>query len=122
MAVVATCKAAICTKSAFFISTGPNKVYRANFQDSAEPPIFACDRLNDMVTRDRKDYSGIGFQNEFAVFRGTFSKIEVPSWLNAYCTSSSENMQQTSKITVNNNKAGFRMMSQSIVTLSGKIT
>ena len=50
-----------------------------------------------------------------------FSNIKVPASLKAYRTSASENMQQAGDVTVNHNKAAFRMMSQSIVTFSGKI-
>jgi len=51
----------------------------------------------------------------------TFSNLKVPVSLKAYRTSASENLQEAGEVTVNNNKAAFRMMSQSIVTLSGKI-
>ncbi len=51
----------------------------------------------------------------------TFSNLKAPASLKAYRTSASENMQQAGQVTVNNNKAAFRMMSQSIVTLSGII-
>jgi len=50
-----------------------------------------------------------------------FNNLKAPASLEAVRTSASENMQQAGQVTVNDNKAAFRMMSQSIVTLSGKI-
>ena len=50
-----------------------------------------------------------------------FSNLKVQASLKAYRTSASENLQQAGDVTVNDNKAAFRMMSQSIVTFSGKI-
>ena len=51
----------------------------------------------------------------------TFSNLKTSVSLKVVRTSASENMQQAGQVTVNNNKAAFRMMSQSIVTFSGKI-
>ncbi len=51
----------------------------------------------------------------------TFSNLKVPASLTAYRTSVSENLLQAGDVTINDNKAAFRMMSQSIVTLSGNI-
>jgi O-glycosyl hydrolase len=51
-----------------------------------------------------------------------FKNLKVPASLKVYRTSASENLKETGELTVNDNKAGFRITPQSIVTFSGIIT
>lgn len=51
-----------------------------------------------------------------------FKNLNVPASLKVYRTSASENLKEAGELTVNDNKATFRMTPQSIVTFSGKIT
>jgi O-glycosyl hydrolase len=51
-----------------------------------------------------------------------FKNLEGLVSLKVYRTSASENLQQVAEVAVNDNRAVFRMTSQSIVTFSGKIT
>ena len=52
----------------------------------------------------------------------TLNNLEGLGPLKAYRTSSSENLNETAEVPVNNNESVFQMMPQSIVTFSGKIT
>lgn len=46
----------------------------------------------------------------------TFKNLKAPALLKVYRTSASENLQEAGEVSVNDNKAAFRMTPQSIVT------
>jgi O-glycosyl hydrolase len=50
-----------------------------------------------------------------------FNNLEGLASLKVYRTSASENLKEAGELSVNDNKASFKMTPQSIVTFSGKI-